>query len=106
MMQDTSKDLTSKNERTKSTREHVAITASQQTAGNSGAGSKGDDLGNDLAIGMRAIAGFWGMPERKAYYLASRGLLPGVFQINRQWIGCKSVSRDAIKAKAIAASGP
>ena len=61
------------------------------------------DLGHDLLLGMKAIAEFWGMPERKAYYLASRGLLPGVFQLGKQWTGCKSVSRDAVKAKATAA---
>ena len=50
---------------------HFAGSAMQNTP-------KSDDLGNDLVIGMRAIAEFWGMPERKAYYMASKGLLPGV----------------------------
>jgi len=72
---------------------HFAGSAMQNTP-------KSDDLGNDLVIGMRAIAEFWGMPERKAYYMASKGLLPGVFQLGKQWTGSKSVSRDAVRSRA------
>jgi hypothetical protein len=51
---------------------HFAGSAMQNTP-------KSDDLGNDLVIGMRAIAEFWGMPERKAYYMASKGLFAWCF---------------------------
>ncbi|WOJ89862.1 hypothetical protein RZS28_00665 [Methylocapsa polymorpha] len=58
------------------------------------------DLGADLLTGMKEISEFWGMSERKAYHLASKGLLPGVFQMGRQWVGSKSVARDTFRAKA------
>jgi hypothetical protein len=65
----------------------------------------GAALGDDLLSGIKEISEFWGLPERKTYHLASKGLLPGVFQMGRQWFGSKSVGRDVIKAKATASSG-
>jgi predicted DNA-binding transcriptional regulator AlpA len=58
------------------------------------------NLADDLISGMKQIAQFWGMEERKAYHLASTGQLPGVFRIGKGWFGSKSAARDAVRTKA------
>ena len=52
-----------------------------------------EDLANDLLDGVSAIATFTGLPERRIYYLAEKGLLP-LFKIgDRKWQGRKSTLR-------------
>jgi hypothetical protein len=65
----------------------------------------GAALGDDLLSGIKEISKFWGLPERKTYHLASKRLLPGVFQMGRQWFGSKSAARAGFTAKAKTASG-
>jgi hypothetical protein len=57
-------------------------------------------LGDDLVGGMESIAEFWGMPPRKAYHLATKGHLPGVFQMGRQWFLSKAKARAEVQRKA------
>jgi hypothetical protein len=52
-------------------------------------------LADDLLDGMKAISQFLGHTERRAFYLAEKGLLPGVFKQGNRWIGLKSVMREA-----------
>ena len=52
-------------------------------------------LADDLLDGMKAISSFLGQTERRAYYLAEKGLLDGVFKQGNRWIGLKSVMREA-----------
>ena len=54
------------------------------------------DLASDLLDGVAEIAQFTGLPERRIYYLAERGLLP-LFKIgDRKWQGRKSTLRQHI----------
>ena len=54
------------------------------------------DLASDLLDGVAEIAAFTGLPERRVYYLAERGLLP-LFKIgDRKWQGRKSTLRQHI----------
>ncbi len=48
-------------------------------------------LADDLLDGMKAISQFLGHTERRAFYLAEKGLLPGVFKQGNRWVGLKSV---------------
>ena len=49
-----------------------------------------EGLSGDKIRGMKAIARFVDEPERRCYYLAENGLLPGVFKQGATWIGLKS----------------
>jgi hypothetical protein len=49
-----------------------------------------ESLSDDKIRGMKAIAHFVGEPERRCYYLAENGLLPGVFKQGAAWVGLKS----------------
>jgi hypothetical protein len=49
---------------------------------------------------MKAIAEFIGDDERRCYYLASQGLLPGVFREGKAWVGLKSAIRRAYEERA------
>jgi hypothetical protein len=53
-----------------------------------------ENIADDLLEGIRAISGFTGIPERRAFYLAEKGDLPGVFKQGGRWIGLKSKIRD------------
>jgi hypothetical protein len=59
-----------------------------------------ENLGDDIIRGMAAIAQFLGMPERKAFYLASHGSLPGVFKEGNSWVALKSEIVAAYRSKA------
>jgi predicted DNA-binding transcriptional regulator AlpA len=61
--------------------------------------NKNTPLSDDIILGMKEIAAFRGMSERKAYHLASRGLLPGVFKMGKGYFGSKSAARDAVRSK-------
>jgi hypothetical protein len=39
-----------------------------------------EDIAEDLLDGMKAISRFVGTSERRGFYLAEKGLLPGVFK--------------------------
>jgi hypothetical protein len=52
----------------------------------------------DIIYGIGAIASVMRMPERKAYHLASKGLLPGCFKLGRSWAMDRKVARDSMKA--------
>jgi len=56
-----------------------------------------ETLRGDLLRGIRAIAEFWGIPERQAYHLASTGRLPGCFQIGRIWCARKSTQIERLR---------
>ena len=54
------------------------------------------DLADDLLDGVEEISRFTGLPPRRVYYLAERGLLP-LFKIgDRKWQGRKSTLRQHI----------
>jgi hypothetical protein len=53
-----------------------------------------ENIADDLLEGMKAISRFTGHPERRAFYLAETGQLPGVFKQGSRWIGLKSKIRD------------
>ena len=52
------------------------------------------DLAQDRVRGMKNIAEFIGEDERRCYYLATRGLLRGVFREGNSYVGLKSVIRE------------
>ena len=58
------------------------------------------DLSSDRLRGMKAIAQFIGEDERRCYYLATNGLLPGVFKQGSVWLGLKSVIREGYERAA------
>jgi hypothetical protein len=62
--------------------------------------SNSDNLAGDLLNGMASIAHFVGMDERRCYFLATRGMLPGVFKQGGQWIGLKSKIREGYERAA------
>ncbi|MGK7056876.1 hypothetical protein AB4853_10380 [Bradyrhizobium sp. 1050_B9_N1_2] len=39
-----------------------------------------DSIADDLIEGIKQISRFTGIPERRAFYLAEKGELPGVFK--------------------------
>jgi hypothetical protein len=62
--------------------------------------SNSDNLAGDLLNGMAAIADFVGKDERRCYFLATKGMLPGVFKQGGQWIGLKSKIREGYERAA------
>jgi hypothetical protein len=52
------------------------------------------DLAKDRLRGMKRIAEFMGEDERRCYYLASRGLLEGVYREGNSYVGLKSIIRE------------
>jgi hypothetical protein len=48
-----------------------------------------EKLADDLLDGVKAIAAFTGLPERRVYYLAEKKKLP-LFKIGDRWAGRKS----------------
>jgi hypothetical protein len=58
------------------------------------------DLSSDRLRGMKEIARFIGEDERRTYYLAANGLLPGVFKQGSLWLGLKSVIREGYERAA------
>jgi hypothetical protein len=53
-----------------------------------------DNIADDLLEGMKSISRFTGISERRAFYLAEKGDLPGVFKQGGRWIGLKSKIRE------------
>ncbi len=55
-----------------------------------------------LGFGIAEVAKFYGLPHRKAYYLADKGSLPGVFKLDdgREWVIDFEVARDGIRSRA------
>lgn len=53
-----------------------------------------DNIADDLLEGMKAICRFTGHPERRGFYLAETGRLPGVFKQDGRWVGLKSKIRE------------
>jgi hypothetical protein len=58
-----------------------------------------------LKKGVKALAAYIGLSERETYYLASRGRIPGVFQLGRDYVfdpeiveeGLKELARSGVK---------
>jgi hypothetical protein len=63
-------------------------------------------LDADLIKGMEQIAGFVGEDVRRCYYLAERGMLPGVFKQGGVWRGLKSKIREGYERAAGGQSQP
>jgi hypothetical protein len=58
--------------------------------------------GPHLGYGIKnAVAPFFNMPPRKAFHLAQKDLLPGVFKIGDQWAIDKEVAREGIRKRAV-----
>jgi hypothetical protein len=57
-------------------------------------------LSSDRLRGIQAIAEYIGEDERRAYYLAASGQLPGVFKQGKLWLGLKSVIREGYERAA------
>lgn len=53
-----------------------------------------DSIADDLIEGIKEISRFTGIPERRAFYLAEKGELPGVFKQRGRWVGLKSKIRE------------
>jgi hypothetical protein len=53
-----------------------------------------ENLADDLLQGIEEISRFIGEPERRAFYIAEKGLLPGVFKQGNRWVGLKSKIRE------------
>ena len=63
-----------------------------------------EGISRDTLIGCAAIAIFTGLDERKVHYLATKGQLPGAFQMGRSWALLKSVYATEIRARATRAT--
>jgi len=63
-----------------------------------------ENVADDLIEGMKAIARFTGHPERRAFYLAEKGELPGVFKQAGRWVGLKSKIREGYERLASAST--
>jgi hypothetical protein len=68
------------------------------------AGGYMDDIADDLLEGMKAISRFIGTNERRAFYLAEKGEIYGVFKQGGRRIGLKSKIREGYERKAAGAS--
>ncbi len=53
-----------------------------------------------IIYGMKSIAAFYGVNDRKAFHLASQGLLAGVFKLGKTYACDTDVARKAIRARA------
>jgi hypothetical protein len=58
------------------------------------------NLSEDLLDGAEAIAEFTGKPVRRVYYLATKGVLAGVYKEGSRLIGSKAAMREAHERKA------
>jgi hypothetical protein len=59
------------------------------------------DTTSDLIVGMSQISAYWRIPERQAYGLAQKGMLPGVFKLSPAiWALCPSVAQEVLRARA------
>jgi hypothetical protein len=63
-------------------------------------GRKPATMEGDMVRGIRAIAAVFGLTERQAYNLASRGKLPGVFQMGRCYFGRLSIMEEETRKRA------
>jgi hypothetical protein len=59
-----------------------------------------ENLASDKLRGMKAISEFIGEDQRRTYYLASSGMLQGVFKQGSCWVGLKSIIREAYERAA------
>jgi hypothetical protein len=59
-----------------------------------------DTIADDLLEGIKSISRFTGIPERRAFYLAEKGDLYGVFKQGGRWIGLKSKIREGYQKRA------
>ncbi|MHC6150548.1 hypothetical protein ACVSQB_02005 [Bradyrhizobium elkanii] len=62
-----------------------------------------DNLAKDLMQGVKAISEETGLPERRVFYMAERGMLPGVWKENGRWFGLKSKIREGFVKRAMGA---
>ncbi len=53
-----------------------------------------------LDYGMKAIAEFYQMPVRRAFHLAAKGHLPGVFRLGGRWALEREIAREDIRKAA------
>lgn len=59
-----------------------------------------DSIADDLIEGIKQISRFTGIPERRAFYLAEKGELPGVFKQGGRWVALKSAIREGYAKRA------
>lgn len=62
--------------------------------------SDASSLSKDRISGIKNIAAFTGWSERRTYYLAERGEIPGVFRVGSRYEGFKSEIEAGLRAKA------
>jgi hypothetical protein len=59
-----------------------------------------ETIADDLLEGIKSISRFTGVSERRAFYLAEKGELPGVFKQGSRWVGLKSKIREGYHKRA------
>ena len=59
-----------------------------------------ENIADDLLEGMKSISRFVGTNERRAFYLAEKGELYGVFKQGGRWVGLKSKIREGYQKRA------
>jgi hypothetical protein len=58
------------------------------------------DLADDLIEGIKAISNFIGRPQRRGFYLAEKGKIPGVWKEDGRYYGLKSKIREGYERRA------
>ena len=53
-----------------------------------------ENIADDILNGIAEISRFIGTTERRGFYLAEKGDLPGVFKQGNRWVGLKSKIRE------------
>jgi hypothetical protein len=62
-----------------------------------------ENLADDLMVGIKPIAKFLGVPERAAFYMAEKRMIP-VFKIGSKWAARRStITTDIIEREKSAA---
>ncbi|WP_407153910.1 DNA-binding protein [Bradyrhizobium sp. STM 3557] len=59
-----------------------------------------NNIADDLLEGVKSISRFIGTTERRTFYLAEKGELPGVFKQGNRWVGLKSKIREGYERRA------
>jgi hypothetical protein len=59
-----------------------------------------ETIADDLLNGIKSISRFIGETERRTFYIAEKGQLPGVFKQGGRWIGLKSKIREGYQQRA------
>ena len=59
-----------------------------------------DRIADDILNGIKSISRFIGETERRTFYIAEQGQLPGVFKQGSRWVGLKSKIREGYEKRA------